>query len=390
MKKSIITLVTLLAVSFASASFAQGKLTGMKSKMEEKLAKLGQPSTAGDQAQILEDSTSTVLESKTYTKDKYNISGIYYSQKPLMYNARNGGEKNQTFKKFLLTFNDKMNTIEFTNRLSTGMDYSDHQYHTFRYGNNDARDLRIAAFNKGVFSNMTGNYGSEFYYYYDKNTYRTYDATNGIAKYTVSSGHLTQLEPGVFAMHSLILLENSIESCGGPKFYEPTYDEQSFNLIYQAGKDISKWTPDAIKARIFELRIRDCEIYNGVYLSQNDLPKTLTTIKDAPTKAELMAAVKARAAEYNYTQTIKDVRLMEEWNGKYELLGLTALRTLTARTMEVVVIMTNETGSCTFETMKLIQFNNYQTGSLEENYGNAKIKVIANGPNTLIECAKVK
>lgn len=384
MKLTRIILGSLLVIGSTQFSSAQGKLSGLKNK----LANVGQPNTGGDQKQITEDSTSTVLESKTYSKDGYNISGIYYSSKPMMYDARNEGEKDQTFKKFLLTYDEKMGAIVFTNRLSTGMDYSSHKYHTFFFGSSSGLEEKLVAFSKGVISNEGGSTNSGSYYYYDINTNSSYEMQKGVTKYNVSGVYLTQLEPGVFAMHTLIVLAKSLKTCEGPSFYSTDNDSQTYNLIFQEGKDISKWTPEAIKAKIFELRIKHCQIVNGAEAANAELPATVSSIKDAPSKADMLAAAKARAAQYNYTETIKDARLMQEWTGIYENLGPKALRTLVARRTNFVVTMTNEKGGCSYEIMILEQKNNYQIGSLDENYGGIKVEAVGNGPNTQIDCSK--
>lgn len=384
MKLTSIILGSLLVIGSINNSSAQGRLSGF-------LKSVGQPKTAGNLKQIIEDSTSTVLESKTFTKDKYNIAGIYYSQKSLMYDARNDGEKNQTFKKFLLTYNEKMGAIVFTNRLSTGLDYSSHKYHTFFFGSTGGLEEKLVAYSKGVIVNEGGSSNSNSYYYYDINRNSTYDVQKGIAKHTMASSHLTQLEPGVFAMHSLIVMEKSIKSCEGPSFYDSKdHIDQTFNLIFQAGKDISKWTQEAIKAKLFELRIKQCQIINGAEAANAELPKTVTSIKDAPTKADMLTAAKARAAQYKYTETIKAVRLMQEWKGVYENLGPRGLRTLVARRTNFLVTMANEKGGCSYEIMILEQKNNYQIGSLIENYGGIKVEAVGNGPNTQIDCSKIK
>lgn len=386
MKKTLVIFGALILLGTSNKTIGQGKLAAIK----EKAMKIGQVNVNGDPAKLAEDSTSTVLEGKTIPKDPYNVNGIYYSQKPIFYDQRNEGEKSTQFKKFLITHDDKLNAFVFTNRLSTGMDYTDHKYHTFRFGNADAKDVISASYKKGVISSVKGNYGSNSYYYYDKNLQSSYAAQNGITQFTMASICISLLEPGIFVMHDPVYLQKSLKSCEGPGFASTDYDEQTFNLIYQAGKDISKYTPAVIKAKLFELALKQCEISRSFRLAQNDLPKTIPTINEAPSQADMMAAVNARAKQFNYSETIKDVRFTEEWVPVYENLGTMQLRTLTGRKIYVVVTMNTEKGNCTYEIQTLLQRNNYVTGSIDENYKGKKVEAIANGPNTVIECSKIK
>jgi hypothetical protein len=384
MKKLVFALTGLAIILSANTIQAQGGLGKLKEKMNQPI---GGGGAGGSDKKAAEDSTATDLDSRTFTKDKYGISGIYYSQKPIvlvepreMFN-----EKRQTYKKFLLQFDEKTLGVDFITR-----HVSKDAYQKFRYYMGDVDvNKKYADANMFVGMEASSNEAGFRYAYTDMRYLSESGGDAEATEYNLQNfaGNLTMLEPGVLVIHTSVFLTTSVKSCGGPKF-DPYYDAQTFNLIYQKGKDISKWTPAKIKEKLFELYLAKCNFNLTGKMASNELPEKIATFKDEPTNADLLAAANARAKQYGYKETITYVYPTAAWTNQYELIGITSANTLTHRLMEIAVVMKSPNGACSVERMTIRQDNIFATGSLNENFKGQKVAAIANGDMKVLDCAK--
>jgi hypothetical protein len=133
-----------------------------------------------------------------------------------------------------------------------------------------------------------------------------------------------------------------------------------------------------------------CNFFLSGKLASVELKEKVSGFKDEPTNAELLAAAQARAKQYGYKETISYVYPTTGWTNQYELLGLTALNTLTHRVMEIGVVFKDEKGVCSYEVMGIRQDNLFATGSLDENFKGQKVYTNYNGNLQPIDCTKAQ
>jgi hypothetical protein len=372
-----------MAVAFFITSTtvnAQGLLGKLKDKVNQTVS--GGKSEGGKK-ESAKDSLDTTLDNLTYAKDSKNISGIYYSQKALSNTHENemGMSKTKSYKKFLLEFNELKGIISLKST-----DYNKIGVHEFGLRSEDWAKYLIKA-NHISYGRI--NAANNIYSYKDIQTNFGKKETMDFA---LNDLYLTQLEPGIFAMHTLVVLVGgNASTCGKSEFSNnETYSGQKFNLLYKSGADISKWTQEKITAKIFEMQENRCKIINGGLSSNASMPNKVAGFKDEPTNSALLAAANLRAKNGQYKEKILNVYASSKWTNVYEFLGINSLRTLTKRNMQIAVAFKAPDGSCSFETMVIEQANNYTTGGINENFTGQPILAVANSSPNVIDCAKIK
>ncbi len=163
-------------------------------------------------------------------------------------------------------------------------------------------------------------------------------------------------------------------------------------MVYKSGTDISKWTTQKIKERIFELAIKRCQFFLADALAKNVMPNELNGFKDEPSNAAILKAAQARALQYKYAETVDYVYPTSAWINIYENIwnGNVVLRTLTKRRMSFVVSYKKEGIKCYFEEMTLEQPNTYTAGTIDEKFGTNAVFVSGNMGLRAIDCSKLK
>lgn len=203
--------------------------------------------------------------------------------------------------------------------------------------------------------------------------------------------NFTVLEPGVIVMHRYARMEDD-KKCLEPMFNDSSNDEYKtlpFNLLYKEGQDISKWTKEAIKNKLFEMAKTYCQINNGVRVDSNVMPPKAAPFKDQPSTAALIKAVNDRAKKNGWKETCINAYATSGWNDVVKPLGNNQLPTLVGRTHAIIAVLKDATG-CYTMPIYVMQDNIYNVGSMSANYAGKAVYADSNSTAEPIDCAKSK
>lgn len=396
MKKQIITISVLASLLFVNNSTqAQGLLGKLKDKV-------GQSSGFGgadkdwngfalpNEKDGQKDLADTKLDATTFTKDKLDISGIYISQKAIGLSSDLSRGIEKTIQKFAVQASADYKKIVFTH---SGMGNIIKGFAIYPVNELDQTKTDLKLLEKGIIHNLGFISLSE--YKVDAIFTDSIDYNEKPAKHGVSiNASMSMLEPGVFVMHPNVQPKNGVTTCaGGSEFkgYEENYAKYNhFNLIYKQGKNISKWTNEAIIKELMKQSDLNCSLRLAGYAANASMPEKVTGFKDEPANPILLKAAQGRAKEFGWKETITAVYPTSEWRNEYKLLGVNQLNTLVRRYMDINVIMKTPSGECAIETMILAQDNIFTTGSTTENFTAKPVYGFSNGDLTPIGCDKTK
>lgn len=363
---------------------AQGLLGKLKEKTNAK------SNSNGNSKETEKDSLAQDLEKLSFKKDRNGLSGIYFFQKALVHNGNDQGwgPKQTKFKKVLVEVDADKGYIWMRTK-----NWEDGLFGKLLFSMGDESWVKDLA-KSNIMSGLDGSSVKENmrYHYLDLKKIVS-DEKPEMKPFKMNNVSITLLEPGVFALHTSIKLEKSLKVCDGPSIINGEYlGEQTFNLIYKSGTDISKWTTQKIKERIFELALKRCQFFLADALAKNVMPNKLNGFKDEPSNAAILKAAQERALQYKYAETVDYVYSTSAWINIYENIwnGNVVLRTLTKRRMNFVVSYKKEGSKCYFEEMTLEQPNTYTAGTIEEKFGTNAVYVSGNQGLRAVDCSKVK
>lgn len=400
MKKIILSLTYIVLVGIGTHQLqAQGALGKLKNKV-------GQAGSAGfgggnkdwngfhlpSEKDGKKDLENTKLDGTTFTKDKLDISGIYVSQKPIGLSTDLSRSVERTIQKFAVQASPDCKKIVFTHLGTTNIIKN---FVVKPSNENDPNQTDLKLLEKGILLNA--RFANETEYSWSGVFTDSIDYQDKIAKNGRPFGYISMLEPGVFVMHELVRPVNGVTTCVGGSQFKSEADEQAkylkyypFNLIYKKGKNVSKWTKEAIVKELFRQSDVRCAAWLGGLAANAQMPEKVTGFKEEPSNADLLKAAQARAKQFGWKETIISVYPITEWSNVIKPLGTQQLNTLIARDMNIVAVMKTPSGECAFETIVVRMDNAYTVGSQTENYAGKKVYHWANGSLTPIDCSKTK
>jgi len=397
MKKTILALASIAFVSIGVNQLQAQVLGRLKNKV-------GQAGTVGfgggdkdwngfqlpSEKDGKKDLENTKLDGTTFTKDKLDISGIYVSQKAIGLSSDLKIER--TIQKFAVQASPDCKKIVFTHLGTTNIIKN---FVVKPTNENDPNGTDLKLLEKGMILNA--KFSNETEYRWSGVYTDSIDYQDKIAKNSRSVDYISMLEPGVFVMHELVRPVNGVTTCAGGSLFKSEADEQAkylkyypFNLIYKKGKNVSKWTKDAIVKELLRQSDVRCAMELGASAANATMPEKVTGFKEEPSNADLLKAAQARAKAFGWKETIVSVYPISEWSNVIKPLGAQQLNTLIARDMNIVAVMKTPSGECAFETIVVRMDNAYTVGSQTENYAGKKVYHWANGNLTPIDCSKTK
>lgn len=396
--KFITALAFVAGLTTVQDAQAQGFLKKIKEKAESAVGNLGEGNrdwngfAIPDDKDGQKDLENTKLDGTTFTKDKLDISGIYISQKPIGLSTDLSRGVEKTIQKFAVQASPDCKKITFTHLGTTNIIKN---FVVKPTNDRDANDVDAKILEKGMILNAA--FANETEYAWSGVFTDSIDYQDKIAKNGRSFGYISMLETGVFVMHEYVAPHNGVTTCAGGSRFKSDADEQAkylkyypFNLIYKKGKNVSKWTKEAIVKEL----LRQSDVRCGVYLSSASanaqMPDKVTGFAEEPSNADLLKAAQARAKYFGWKETIVSVYPISEWSNVIKPLGGQYLNTLVAREMNIVAVMKTPSGECAFETIVVRMDNAYTVGSQAENYAGKKVYHYANGSLTPIDCSKTK
>lgn len=374
----------MIVFSLNTMSYGQGVLGKLKDKVTSK-SKSNESSKETDK-----DSLSQDLEKIAFKKDRNDLSGIYYFQKPLIHNGNDQGwgPKQTKFKKVLVEVDADKGFVWMRTK-----NWEDGLFGKLLFSMGDESWVKDLA-KSNIMSGLDGSSVQENmrYHYLDLKKFVS-DEKPEMKPFEMNNVSITLLEPGVFALHTSIKLNKSLKICEGPSIINDEYlGDQTFNLVYKSGTDVSKWTTQKIKERIFELALKRCQFFLADALAKNVMPNKVTGFKDEPANALILKAAKDRALQYKYAETVDYVYPTGTWINMFENIwnGNAYVRTLTKRRMYFLVSYKKEGTKCFYEEMTLEQPNTYTAGTIDEKFGTNAVFVSGNMGLRAIDCSKVK
>lgn len=396
--KFIIALTFFAGLTTVQEAQAQGFLKKMKEKAESAAGNLGEGNkdwngfAIPDDKDGQKDLENTKLDGTTFTKDKLDISGIYVSQKAIGLSTDLSRGVEKTIQKFAVQASPDCKKITFTHLGTTNIIKN---FVVKPANENDPNQTDFKLLEKGILLNAKFNNETE--YRWEGIFTDSIDYQDKIAKNGRSFGYISMLEAGVFVMHEFVSPVNGVTTCVGGSRFKSEADEQAkylkyypFNLIYKKGKNVSKWTKEAIVKELLRQSDVRCALWLGGLAANASMPDKVTGFKEEPSNADLLKAAQARAKEFGWKETIISVYPITEWSNVIKPLGGQYLNTLVARDMNIVAVMKTPSGECAFETIVVRMDNAYTVGSQTENYAGKKVYHWANGNLTPIDCSKTK
>ncbi len=397
MKKTIIILCSVSALTIATQLRAQGLLGKLKDKV-------GQSGTSGfgggdtdwngfpvaTKKEGQKDIDNTKIDGMTFAADKLGINGIYIAQKPIAFLQDNKLDK--TIQKFAIEVSSDGLYLKLKHNANNDY-YKPYDFVPVSDDNETYHEVSKKMAAKAMYfgyENSTREAGYQSARYTDSIQYEGKAAKNG-----VSLEYLSLLEPGVFVFHKLVSPKNGVTTCeGGSKIVGEEKPSQweyiTFNLLVKKGKDASKWTNDAIVKELKRQSDFKCPLIIGGYAANAKMPEKAAGFKDEPSNADLLKAAQARAKAFGWKETIVSVYPISEWRNVIKPLSIQQLNTLVARDMDMVAVMKTPLGECAIETIVVRMDNAYTVGSQTENYAGKKVYHYANGNLTPIDCSKTK
>lgn len=382
--KKVLIITTALTMGITAPSVqAQGFLG--------KLGGGGKEKAGAMEKDLIKDSTSNVLESKTPKSDSRNMGGVYYAKFPI----RVGKDNKYTYsKKVLIELNESSGDITLaTRRTFEGEKDVQHLLYSPKPGTPDyfpiTNSKKLGHYLiDGIKHNSYGQLGSE-YYAMETNVLDFNQSTGSEA---VSSGwnfnypYILELEPGIIVIAQL----DYIVDANTPAKYKVLQEKGSYNLFYKKDKaEKAKAMTDAQvwdKCKVFFDKYMDA--YRKAEDEMNSLPKPIAAFKEQPSNADFVAATKKRMEEMPYykNRQLVYVYSVTAWEYMYEYVGLLG-KTLTYRQTQIIAVFRNG-DKCEYARLLIRQDNTYQGGTSIENW--AGNKVYCSGDQQLedIKCEK--
>lgn len=395
MKKTIIILCSISTLTTATHLQAQGLL----GKLKDKVGQAGTSSSGGglskgQEKAALEDSADVFLDNKTFAKDAKGISGIYYS-KTVVTGMNDDMTGNKFIKKFLVTYDDAEALLTLNTRYS--YETKDRTKFikpaTFGYrGGNKSREYAII---KGI-GKLYYEEGSMDNQYLMHTSYNSTEDLQGkiikneegfLEKW--SSVSILEYAPGILLVYDNDYSGSSVREDAKER-EKRQFKKATILYKKEAAAEASKITDKMVDNAFFDFSVKYNKGEIEYSKKNNTLKPELASFKEKPSKADLMASVQSYMTKGNWEEKLVTAYPVDSWRNVNELLGLTALNTLTHRTMNCVVVVKKPNGDCEFYDWVIKQENAFATGSLEEKFAGKPLLFNGLIPWGEIDCAKVK
>lgn len=396
MKKTInaLAIATLFYASTDQAT-AQGLLGKLKDKVEQTSSSSSSGGASkGQEKAALEDSADLFLDSKTFAKDSKGISGIYYSR-TVVTGMNDDMTGNKFIKKFLVTYDDAEALLTLNTRYSYETKDRTKFIKPALFGYRGGNKSREYAIIKGI-GKLYYEEGSMDNQYLMHTTYGYAEDLQGkliqseegfLEKWSTVS--ILEYAPGILLVYDNEYSGSSVRE--DPKEREKRQFKKA-TILYkkEAAAEASKITDKMIDNAFFDFSVKYAKGEKEFAQKNNTLKPELTSFKDKPTKVALEESVKAYMYRGKWQEKLVTVYPVGAWRNVNELLGLTALNTLTHRIMNCVVVVKTPSGDCEFYDWIIKQENAFATGSLEEKFAGKPLLFNGLTPWGPIDCNKVK
>ena len=392
MKKIILIAAALLVIN--TTTNAQGLLGKLKDKVGQTVGTGGK---AGDYylpnaKDAKKDLESKDLEKIDFSADKTGLSGVYISQKDIgLYGERGTNAPAQrSIKKLAIQFSPTGKSITISSNLTK----------------EGVKPLLIRSlFGGKVHEKLEADMiKKKFFFQYNVEEVDAESRAHELiyidnlyqfgkeAPFPFDfKQNFTVLEPGVIVMHEYVRMEDD-KKCSGGMFNNNSNDEYKtlpFNLLYKEGQDISKWTKETIKNKLFEMAKIYCQMNNGTRTESTKMPARAATFKEQPSSAAMLKAVQNRAKQNGWKENVILVYATGSWRNDIKPLGSNQLPTLVSRTHAGIAVLKDASG-CYIMPINITQDNTYTVGSMVENYAGKEVYSSANSTAENIDCARAK
>lgn len=390
MKIKLILLVATLAISNPYETYAQGFLKKLKDKVGQTSGSSSGVSK-GQNNEAKADSTDVFLDSKVGAVDKKGISGIYYA-KDAVTGLNDNMSGNMYLKKFLVVQDDFKKVLSISSKYAFEANNRSKfvKAATWRYIEDDITPMVCSTMDKIYYRRPdTDNQ------YMIHNTFATERDLQGNPKKggvfisRWSSCQLLEYVPGI-----IIIYENPFSGSSVRKDVEShsDYKFSKATILYKKEKasEAQQLTDDKVQAIFLDFSTKYAVAEDKYTKSKNELRPEKITFKDKPAKAALFEAIKKHMTNDGWKESLVTVYPVGSWINKNELLGLTALNTLTKRFLDCELVVKKPNGECELYVLTVIQNNAFTTGSLEEKFAGQPLLFGGVAPYGGIDCAKVK
>jgi hypothetical protein len=393
MKKTILTTAVIIAFGLSSQN-SQGQ--GFLQKLKDKVSQTGGSSSGNGVSksglkEAAADSTDVFLDSKVGAIDKKGLSGIYYA-KDAVTGLNDNMSGNMYLKKFLVVQDDFKKLLTISSRYAFEANNRSKfvKPATWRYVEDDITPMVAATMGKLYYRRPdTDNQ------YMLHNTFSTEKDLQGNPKKGEmsisrwSSCQVLEYAPGI-----IIIYENPFSGSSVRKEVETHIDfkYRKATVLYKKEKatEAQKLNEDKVNAIFLDFSTKYAVAEDKYTTSKNELKPEKVTFKDKPSKVELFDAIKKHMSSDGWKESLVTVYPISSWTNRNELLGLTALNTLTHRNMECVMVVKKPNGDCELYDLLVVQKNAFTTGSLAEKFAGQELLFGGLTPWGGIDCAKVK
>ncbi|TAD85831.1 MAG: hypothetical protein EAY75_10310 [Bacteroidetes bacterium] len=396
MKKTIFLLA---AATFTWAGMSHVTAQGILGKLKEKAAQAtggasGGAVSKGGEKIALEDSADAFLDGKPFEKDAKGISGIYYSRSVVV-GMNDDMTANKYIKKFLVTYDDATALLTLNTRYAYESSNRSKFIKPATFGYRDGVKSREYAIIKGI-GKMYYEEGSMDNQYLMHTTYNSTEDLQGkvirneegyAEKW--SSVSIMEYAPGILLVYDNEYSGSSVRE--NPKEREKRKFKKA-TVLYkkEAAAEAAKITDQMVDNAFFDFSVKYAKGEEEYAKRTNTLKPELASFKDKPTKAALEESVRNYMTRDKWEEKLITAYPVSAWKNVNELLGLTALNTLTHRIMYCVVVVKKPNGDCEFYDWVIKQENAFATGSLAEKFAGKPLLFNGLTPWGGIDCAKVK
>lgn len=301
MKKQTTIAIAALIMSVSTQNVsAQGFLQKLKDKVSQ-TAGMGSSSNADfpthSDSEAAKDLVANDLDNISLPTDKMNINGIYIVSKPLYITDDRNKSTKATYKKVVLEYLETDNSVNMTTRdVAKGKAKKS----IFKCMSTAGYEKKLI--NQGIILGFrNSNSESPNYNYVDQKK----DSDGKVSPDQRVTDCLTLIAPGVFVFGSSTYVNDGVKTCDFVKVPE-IFKDETYNIVSKTGTDISKWTPESIRKRLFELRLTQCNIalknVDGVELPRPGNASSAALFD--PAKKQVMAVVKKYLIDNDMAQLV--------------------------------------------------------------------------------------
>lgn len=383
-----------IAALIMSVSTQNVSAQGFLQKLKDKVSQTGGSSSGvskGANNEAKADSTDVFLDSKVGAIDKKGISGIYYA-KDAVTGLNDNMSGNLYLKKFLVVQDDFKKLLTISSRYAYEANNRSKfvKPATWRYVEDDITPMVCSSMDKYYYRRP-----DQDNQYMLHNTFRTdKDLQGNPKKGEVSISRWSSCQVLEYVPGIILIYENPFSGSSVRKEVEShiNYKFSKATVLYKKEKaaEAQKLNEDKVNAIFLDFCTKYAVAEDKYTTSKNVLRPEKAAFKDKPAKAELFEAIKKHMASDGWKESLVTVYPVGSWINKNELLGLTALNTLTRRVIDCDLVVKKPNGECELYTLTVIQNNAFMTGSLAEKFAGQPLLFGGVAPWGGIDCAKVK